>query len=365
VKGLSGAQILGKNFAADTIRMKKLTFPDPVLAGTLCGEHNANLQRLEKRIGLSIHVRGNHFTLEGGDWETDLAERVLHQLYELLRSDYPVYANDVEYAIRILSSNESADLKKIFMDRVYVASGKTVIAPKSINQKEYVDSIRKFDIVFGIGPAGTGKTYLAMAMAISALLKKEIKRIVLARPAVEAGEHLGFLPGDLYEKVNPYLRPLYDALHDMMEFEDASRLIQKGVIEVAPLAFMRGRTLNDSFVILDEAQNATPEQMKMFLTRLGFSSKTVITGDVTQTDLPEGKTSGLIEAEEILYGIKGIKFVYFSRDDVVRHPLVQEIIDAYDKIENQKKPQGRKKTERAAVVDPRLGEDQSGGKNAG
>jgi len=204
-----------------------------------------------------------------------------------------------------------------------------------------------------------------MAMAISALLKKEIKRIVLARPAVEAGEHLGFLPGDLYEKVNPYLRPLYDALHDMMEFEDASRLIQKGVIEVAPLAFMRGRTLNDSFVILDEAQNATPEQMKMFLTRLGFSSKTVITGDVTQTDLPEGKTSGLIEAEEILYGIKGIKFVYFSRDDVVRHPLVQEIIDAYDKIENQKMPPGRKRSERVAVVDPRLGEDQSGGKNAG
>ena len=363
--GLSGAQILGKDIAANSIRMRKLSFPDPALAGTLCGEHNANLQCLEKRIGLSIHVRGNHFTLEGGEWELDLAERVLRQLYELLRSDYPVYANDVEYAIRILSSDESADLKKIFMDRVYVASGKTVIAPKSLNQKEYVDGIRKFDIVFGIGPAGTGKTYLAMAMAISSLLKKEIKRIVLTRPAVEAGEHLGFLPGDLYEKVNPYLRPLYDALHDMMEFEDASRLIQRGVIEVAPLAFMRGRTLNDSFVILDEAQNATPEQMKMFLTRLGFSSKAVITGDVTQTDLPEGKISGLIEAKEILSGIKGIKIVYFSREDVVRHPLVQEIIDAYDQIENQKKPPGRKRSDRAAGVDPRLEEGQPGGKHAG
>ena len=357
-------QISGRDLAVDTTRMKKLSFPDPALVGTLCGQHNANLQLLQKRIGLAIHLRGNQLTLEGGDWEIDLAERVLIQLYELLKSDYPVYANDVEYAVRILSSDESADLKKIFMDRVYVASGKTVIAPKSINQKEYVDSIRKFDIVFGIGPAGTGKTYLAMAMGISALLKKEIKRIVLTRPAVEAGEHLGFLPGDLYEKVNPYLRPLYDALHDMMEYEDASRLIQRGAIEVAPLAFMRGRTLNDSFVILDEAQNATTEQMKMFLTRLGFSSKAVITGDVTQTDLPEGKISGLIEARGILHGITGIKFVYFSRDDVVRHPLVQEIIDAYDKIENQKIAPGKKRSERVAVVDPRLGEAQPGGKNA-
>ena len=214
---------------------------------------------------------------------------------------------------------------------------------KSINQKAYIDSIRAYDIVFGIGPAGTGKTYLAMAMAVAALVKKEMKRIVLTRPAVEAGEHLGFLPGDLYEKVNPYLRPLYDALHDMMDFEDASRLLQKGVIEVAPLAFMRGRTLNDSFVILDEAQNATTEQMKMFLTRLGFSSKAVITGDVTQTDLPEGKTSGLIEAREILHGIEGIKFISFSREDVVRHPLVQEIIDAYDKLESQKKSTVKRK----------------------
>ncbi len=312
---------------------KKLNFPDPELMVLLCGEHNAHLHILEKKIGLSVDARGDRLILRGGYWEIDLAENVLKQLYLLLKKHHPVYSNDVGYAVRILSSDPSADLLKIFMDKVYISSAKNVITPKSINQKTYIDSIRKFDIVFGIGPAGTGKTYLAMAMAVSSLMKKEVKRVVLARPAVEAGEHLGFLPGDLYEKVNPYLRPLYDALHDMMNFEDASHLIQKGVIEVAPLAFMRGRTLNDSFVILDEAQNATTDQMKMFLTRLGFSSKAVITGDVTQTDLPEGKPSGLIEAGEILDGIQGIRFVYFSRDDVVRHPLVQEIIDAYEKRE--------------------------------
>ncbi|MFP3927401.1 MAG: PhoH family protein [Desulfobacteraceae bacterium] len=299
----------------------------------LCGEHNINIKRMEERIGLSVNVRGNDFVLQGRDWEVDLGEKILTELYGLLESDYPIYDNDVEYAIRILSGDRSADLKQIFMDRVYITSSRKVITPKTINQKEYIDSIRRYDIVFGIGPAGTGKTYLAMAMAVAALVRKEVKRVVLARPAVEAGEHLGFLPGDLYEKVNPYLRPLYDALHDMMEFEDASRLIQKGVIEVAPLAFMRGRTLNDSFVILDEAQNATTEQMKMFLTRLGFSSKAVITGDVTQTDLPSGKTSGLIEARSILSGIQGIRFLSFGREDVIRHPLVQEIIDAYEKAE--------------------------------
>ena len=303
----------------------------------LCGEHNAHLQLLEKKMGLSVNVRGNCIHLQGGDWEVELAEKVLNQLYNLLENDYPLYLNDVDYAIRILSKDQSANLKKIFLDKVYIASNKKIITPKSINQKEYIDSIRRFDIVFGVGPAGTGKTYLAMAMAVASLAKKEVNRVVLVRPAVEAGEHLGFLPGDLYEKVNPYLRPLYDALHDMMHFESGSRLIQRGVIEVAPLAFMRGRTLNDSFVILDEAQNATTEQMKMFLTRLGFSSKAVITGDVTQTDLPEGKTSGLIEARKILEGINGIRFVHFSREDVIRHPLVQEIIDAYEKMENMKK----------------------------
>jgi phosphate starvation-inducible PhoH-like protein len=318
---------------------KKLTFPDYELMRILCGEHNANLHLLEKKIGVSMHVRGNVLSLQGGDWEVGLADTVLTQLYELLKSGYPIYKNDVEYAVRILSGDQSCSLEKIFRDEVYISSKKKVIIPKTINQKKYIDSIRKFDIVFGIGPAGTGKTYLAMAMAISSLVKKEVNRVVLARPAVEAGEHLGFLPGDLYEKVNPYLRPLYDALHDMLDFEHTSRLLEQGVIEVAPLAFMRGRTLNDSFVILDEAQNATSEQMKMFLTRLGFSSKTVITGDITQTDLPDGRISGLIEAREILEGIKGIGFAYFTKQDVIRHSLVQEIIDAYEKMESSK---GRK-----------------------
>jgi len=315
---------------------KKIRFPDHELMRNLCGEHNTHLELLEKKTGVSLNLRGNVVLLRGGGWEVELAEKVLNQLYSLLEADYPLYPDDVEYAVRILSGDPSADLKQIFREEVYISSKKKMITPKTINQKTYIDSIKKFDIVFGIGPAGTGKTYLSMAMAISSLIKKEVNRVVLARPAVEAGEHLGFLPGDLYEKVNPYLRPLYDALHDMMPFEDASRLLEQGIIEVAPLAFMRGRTLNDSFVILDEAQNATPEQMKMFLTRLGFSSKAVITGDVTQTDLPKGKISGLIEAKEILKGIKGIRFVYFSREDVIRHWLVQEIIDAYERNESLK-----------------------------
>jgi len=322
---------------------KKLTFPDHELVQTLCGERSAHLLLLEKKIGLSVHNRGNTILLKGWDWEVALADNVLNQLYALLKGNYPVYLDDVEYAIRILSGDPSVDLKEIFRDEVYISSKKKVITPKSVNQREYVNSIRKCDIVFAIGPAGTGKTYLAMAMAISSLVKKEVSRLVLARPAVEAGEHLGFLPGDLYEKVNPYLRPLYDALHDMLDFEHTSRLLDQGVIEVAPLAFMRGRTLNDSFVILDEAQNVTREQMKMFLTRLGFSSKAVITGDVTQTDLPEGKASGLIEAKEILDGIKGIKFVHLTSGDVVRHPLVQEIINAYEKVEKRKRSSGRRK----------------------
>ncbi len=316
---------------------KKLTFPDHDLMSALCGERNAHLHILEKKIGISAHVRGNILILQGGDWAVELGGNALNQLYKLLKAGYPVYSNDVEYAIRILSGDQSVDLKEIFQDKVYISSRKKVITPKTVNQKKYIDRIRRFDIVFGIGPAGTGKTYLAMAMAISALIKKEVDRVILVRPAVEAGEHLGYLPGDLYEKVNPYLRPLYDALHDMMDFESASRLREQGVIEVAPLAFMRGRTLNGSFVILDEAQNVTPEQMKMFLTRLGFDSKAVITGDMTQTDLPNGKISGLSEAREVLRDIKGIRFSYFSREDVVRHPLVQEIIDAYERVMSEKR----------------------------
>ena len=316
---------------------KKISFPDNELMRALCGEQNAHLNLIEKKIGVSVNLRGNVLLLKGGDWEVELAEEVFSQLYGLLESRYPLYINDVDHAIRILSGDGSVDLKKIFKDEVYITSQKKIITPKTVNQKKYIDSIKKYDIVFGIGPAGTGKTYLAMAMAVAALIRKDCNRIILARPAVEAGERLGFLPGDLYEKVNPYLRPLYDALHDMMPFENASDLLEKGVIEVAPLAFMRGRTLNDSFVILDEAQNATPEQMKMFLTRLGFSSKAVITGDITQTDLPKGQISGLIEASQTLSGIEGIQFVSFSREDVIRHPLVQKIIDAYEKLDRRKK----------------------------
>ncbi len=242
-----------------------------------------------------------------------------------------------------MSPGDDTSLKELFLNNIPVSSKKRFIIPKTEVQRQYIEAIRTHDIVIGIGPAGTGKTYLAMAMAINALLKKQVSRIVLARPAVEAGERLGFLPGDMYEKVNPYLRPLYDALFDMIEAEKASKFIERGIIEIAPLAFMRGRTLNDSFIILDEAQNTTSEQMKMYLTRLGFNSKTVITGDITQIDLPSGKTSGLIEAEKILSDIEGIQIVYFSEKDVVRHKLVQEIVKAYERYEkrNPEDPKGQ------------------------
>ncbi|MBW2093033.1 MAG: PhoH family protein [Deltaproteobacteria bacterium] len=315
----------------------KLTFQDQHLAKALFGEHEKHLKLIEAEVGLKIHTRGSTVRLDGDPIEVGLARRILTELYELLKDGYPLYPQDVDYAIRILMSGEKVSLREIFLDTVFIAANKSVITPKSLTQKRYTEAIRKQDIVFGIGPAGTGKTYLAMAMAVAELTAGAIHRVILARPAVEAGEKLGFLPGDLYEKVNPYLRPLYDALHDMMDFEQASRLISRGAIEVAPLAFMRGRTLNDSFVILDEAQNTTSEQMKMFLTRLGFSSKAVITGDITQIDLPEGKASGLIEASQILSGINGISFIYFSEQDVVRHRLVREIIKAYDNLEKNSK----------------------------
>jgi phosphate starvation-inducible PhoH-like protein len=244
-------------------------------------------------------------------------------------------AEDIRDAIRSSPEGAELSLKELFLDQIAVASKRRFIVPKTTTQKAYIDAIRNHDMVIGIGPAGTGKTYLAMAMAISAFLKKQVSRIVLARPAIEAGEKLGFLPGDMFEKVNPYLRPLYDALYDMMEAEKASRLIERGVIEIAPLAFMRGRTLNDSFIILDEAQNTTSEQMKMYLTRLGFNSKTVITGDITQIDLPQGKSSGLVEVVKILEGVDGIRFVFFSEKDVVRHKLVQEIVRAYERYEKR------------------------------
>jgi phosphate starvation-inducible PhoH-like protein len=243
--------------------------------------------------------------------------------------------DDIRSAIKSAAEGGEAGLKDLFLNNIPVSSKRRFVIPKTDTQRHYIEAIRTHDIVIGIGPAGTGKTYLAMAMAISAFLKKEVSRIVLARPAIEAGERLGFLPGDMLEKVNPYLRPLYDALYDMMDVEKASKLMEMGIIEIAPLAFMRGRTLNDSFIILDEAQNTTSEQMKMYLTRLGFNSKTVITGDITQIDLPPGRTSGLVEAQRILEGIKGISFIFFSEKDVVRHKLVQEIVKAYEKYEKR------------------------------
>jgi phosphate starvation-inducible PhoH-like protein len=312
---------------------EKVVFDDLQLANALFGAHNENLKRIAKTVGVKINAKGNALTIQGEETDIQLSRRVLNDLYHLLQKGYPLYPNDIGYALRIISDDWSVNLEEIFLDAVYISSKRKMITPKSLAQKRYIDAIRKYDLVIGIGPAGTGKTYLAMAMAVAFLMKQEVERIVLTRPAVEAGEKLGFLPGDISEKVNPYLRPLYDALHDMMDFDRASKLVEKGVIEVAPLAFMRGRTLNDSFIILDEAQNTGPEQMKMFLTRLGFSSKAVITGDITQVDLPENKTSGLIEVQGILKGIDGIEFVYFSDKDVVRHPLVQDIIKAYDTYE--------------------------------
>ncbi len=314
-----------------------LTFDDNALLQNLCGERSSNLKLIEKALQVKLRFRGDQITLFGEEPDVKLAKRVLEELYGLLSEGYPLYPSDVNHAIQILSGKFKARLKDIFLDAVYVTSKKRIITPKSLAQKEYIEAIRSYDIVFGIGPAGTGKTYLAMATAISALNGGEINRIILVRPAVEAGEKLGFLPGDLAEKVNPYLRPLYDALHDMIDFDQTSALLQRGVIEVAPLAFMRGRTLNDSFVILDEAQNTTSEQMKMFLTRLGISSKAVITGDVTQIDLPNGTTSGLIETMKILGGIQGLKFVYFTDKDVIRHRLVQDIIKAYEQADKKKR----------------------------
>ncbi|HEV8376513.1 MAG TPA: PhoH family protein [Candidatus Polarisedimenticolia bacterium] len=262
------------------------------------------------------------------------AERLIHQMVELLESGYSLRKGDVEIATRLLRDNPEAALTEFFSQgRVKAAPGRA-ITPKTLNQRLYIEAIRSHDMVFSIGPAGTGKTYLAVAMAVSFLNEKQVNRIILARPAVEAGEKLGFLPGDMAEKVDPYFRPLYDALFHMVERERAALLLEKGIIEIAPLAFMRGRTLNDSFVILDEAQNTTSEQMKMFLTRLGQNSKAVITGDITQIDLPPGRISGLIEAQSVVADIEGIRFVYFDERDVVRHPLVQSIIKAYENYKN-------------------------------
>ena len=309
--------------------MRKITVPDEG-AESLFGTYDENLKHLEGLFTVRIRTNGHELIVEGEAGDVARTEKVLDQLTVLLRGGYKLGKGDVKTAAQLVAQDGNVELGDYFLRGAARTSGKKQVMPKSVNQRRYLDAIDQHDIVFGIGPAGTGKTYLAMAQAVGSLIAKRVSRIILARPAVEAGEKLGFLPGDLQEKVNPYLRPLYDALYDMMEIERADRLLERGTIEVAPIAFMRGRTLNDAFVILDEAQNTTSEQMKMFLTRLGYGSKAVITGDVTQIDLPTARQSGLVEAMKVVGEVEGISFIHFDDKDVVRHPLVQQIVKAYE-----------------------------------
>ena len=299
-------------------------------ARSLFGKCDENLRLVESSFGVKTASRGDRLVVSGKKDAVEKSTRLLEELLVILRRGGSIKRDEIAYSVKSFKKNSRLSVQNIYLDKIEVSSKRQFVTPKTRGQKKYVDAIREHDIVFGTGPAGTGKTYLAMAMAVNALKNQDVNRIILTRPAIEAGEKLGYLPGDLYAKVTPYLRPLYDALYDMMEAQRIHDYIERGIIEVAPLAYMRGRTLNDSFVILDEAQNSTPDQMKMFLTRLGFDSKTVITGDVTQSDLPSGRESGLNHANRILKHIKGVKFVHFTGEDVVRHPIVQKIIKAYE-----------------------------------
>lgn len=301
----------------------------------LFGKLDENINIIEEELDIKVVLRGGKLIIIGHKLSVELGERLIKKLIEIIQSEKKLTKQNLLYTIQLILEGKEERVKDLLNDTVCItASGKT-IKPKTLGQKRYIDGIRHNDIVFGIGPAGTGKTYLAMAMAINAFKNKEVNRIILTRPAVEAGENLGFLPGDLQEKVDPYLRPIYDALFDILGFETYLKLMEKGLIEVAPLAYMRGRTLDSAYVILDEAQNTTNEQMKMFLTRLGFGSKAIITGDITQVDLPRGKTSGLVTASKILNNVEGIDMVHLSKYDIVRHPLVQKIIEAYDVYESK------------------------------
>ena len=313
--------------------MRKIALPEEGIE-TLYGAHDANLRHIESLLSVHIRTQGSELTVQGKPRDEQRAQLIFDQLGALMNEGYALANGDVKTAAQLLVDNAGVDLRDYFAKSGQRQGTRRRVNPKSVNQRKYLDAIEQFDIVFGVGPAGTGKTYLAMAQAVDYLVAKKVSRIILARPAVEAGERLGFLPGDLQEKINPYLRPLYDALFDMMDSEKAGRLIDRGVIEVAPIAFMRGRTLNDAFVILDEAQNTTSEQMKMFLTRLGFGSKAVVTGDITQIDLPNARMSGLVEVLQIVGDIEGIGFVYFDDKDVVRHKLVQQIVKAYEVFTN-------------------------------
>jgi len=301
----------------------------------LFGKYDQNLKYIEKELNVRIIREERGLKLNGEKDALDKVDGLLKYLLSIVEAGRDVKQRDIVYALRLTGSDKGIDFEQLAKEKIEVSTKGGIITPKTRGQIEYVEAIKRHDIVFGIGPAGTGKTYLAMAMAVNALKKGIVRRIILTRPAIEAGENLGFLPGDMIEKVLPYLRPLYDALYDMMDPDKVEQYTEQGIIEVAPLAFMRGRTLNDAFVILDEAQNSTPFQMKMFLTRLGFDSKTVITGDVTQSDLPKGSSIGLVEAQKILEGIDGIKFVQLTGEDVVRHELVQRIIEAYEKADKK------------------------------
>ncbi|HTI57140.1 MAG TPA: PhoH family protein, partial [Verrucomicrobiae bacterium] len=311
---------------------RRVVLPPDLNHLALLGRHDEHLRALEAQHDVRITARGHDVTLRGEERQVVEAERVLRELVAMLRERPSLGAADIRSALRIASSEPGGDVKSVLSDAIPVPSRRRFITPKTANQRRYLEAVRSNDLVISIGPAGTGKSYLAVAMAVSALLKREVARIILTRPAVEAGERLGFLPGDLVEKVHPYLRPLYDALYDMLEPEKVGSLSEKGAIEIAPLAYMRGRTLNDAFIILDEAQNTTSEQMKMFLTRLGFNPKMVVTGDITQVDLPASRPSGLIEIQTVLQGIDGIRFIYFDDRDVVRHDLVSSIVRAYDRV---------------------------------
>jgi len=313
-----------------------LVLEDNALAQVVYGQNDRNLRKLEQLIGVRISARGNRVRVSGPILETKLAKRVIRDLYDLAAAGAPVEESDVRQMVHMAEDGPSQAANALVSGTTVEVGRHKRILPRTENQRLYLETIRESALTFGIGPAGTGKTYLAMAMAVQSLLRREVGRIILTRPAVEAGEKLGFLPGSLFDKVDPYLRPLTDALHDMMHGEEVSRRMERGVIEIAPLAFMRGRTLNDAFIILDEAQNTTSEQMRMFLTRMGFDSKAVINGDVTQIDLPRGTTSGLIEAKKVLAEVPGIAFVHFNEKDVVRHPLVQEVIRAYDRYEAER-----------------------------
>jgi phosphate starvation-inducible PhoH-like protein len=313
-----------------------LVLEDNALAQVVYGQNDRNLRKLEQLVGVRISARGNRVRVSGPILECKLAKRVIRDLYDLAAAGAPVEESDVRQIVHMAEDGPSQAAAALVSGTSVEVGRHKRILPRTENQRLYLDTIREHALTFGIGPAGTGKTYLAMAMAVQALLRREVGRIILTRPAVEAGEKLGFLPGTLFEKVDPYLRPLTDALHDMMHGEEVSRRMERGVIEIAPLAFMRGRTLNDAFIILDEAQNTTSEQMRMFLTRMGFDSKAVINGDVTQIDLPRGTVSGLIEARKVLADVPGIAFVQFNEKDVVRHPLVQEVIRAYDKFDTER-----------------------------